>query len=187
MRLRTRDAYGGRSGELASREIIVRRGPQAEGIAMRSLFCFALVLGLGANWSAQAVDYSGAYYCVGEFAGGISYDATNKNWKGTVFRPSKKFVLRLKFVKSRVEKVGETVEIHWDDYFAFINVTGSKYPTFCGTVSSMDEYGFLTCSDYRLNLKQGRFLLAYLTGFINGRDEGGDTPSIEGGNCTKIE
>jgi hypothetical protein len=36
-------------------------------------------------------------------------------------------------------------------------------------------------------LKAGRFVEAYLMGFITGQDANDDTPLVSGGVCTKIE
>jgi hypothetical protein len=55
----------------------------------------------------------------------------------------------------------------------------------------IDELGFLVCRtrlyNYKFNLKAGRFVEAYLMGYIGGDDTNDDTPVLSGGVCTKIE
>ena len=42
--------------------------------------------------------------------------------------------------------------------------------------------------NYKFNFsKAGRFVEAYLMGYINGLDTNDDTPMLSGGACTKIE
>jgi hypothetical protein len=40
---------------------------------------------------------------------------------------------------------------------------------------------------YRFNLVNNRFINFYPYGFIEGRDDGKDTPSVEAGTCTLIQ
>ena len=40
---------------------------------------------------------------------------------------------------------------------------------------------------YQFNLTNNRFLSIYDFGYIDGRDNNDETPSVSGGTCTKIE
>ena len=41
--------------------------------------------------------------------------------------------------------------------------------------------------NYKFNMKAGRFVEAYLMGYVNGRNTNDDTPVLSGGVCKKIE
>jgi hypothetical protein len=111
------------------------------------------------------------------------------------FRPRGKFVLRLTFVKSRKEKLTDQFEVNYDDYEVTITEAGQNQAKSCKKgqtrTASLDEYGFLSCEallqEYQFNLKAMRFLQVYPVGYVNGIDEKGDTPSVSGGTCTKID
>ena len=41
--------------------------------------------------------------------------------------------------------------------------------------------------EYKFNLKNNRFLRAYLAGCVNGMNENSDTPYVSGGTCIKTD
>jgi hypothetical protein len=41
--------------------------------------------------------------------------------------------------------------------------------------------------EYKFNLKNYRFLRAYLAGYVNGMNENSDTPYVSGGTCIKTD
>jgi hypothetical protein len=68
-----------------------------------------------------------SYLCIDEAAGGIQYNAQTRKWEGTAFRAFQKFILRMKFLKTRVAGQEETVF----DYSVTINKMGSSYAAPC--------------------------------------------------------
>lgn len=134
---------------------------------------------------AQAVK-EGAYSCTAESSGGIFFNDRTKKWEGTGFRALSKFVLRLKYVRT-------TAEV--DEYAVTITPAGRNDALPCLSyrtqLAQINELGFLVCRtefyNYKFNLKAGRFVEAYLMGYITGQDINDDTPLVSGGVCTKIE
>jgi hypothetical protein len=62
--------------------------------------------------------------------------------------------------------------------FRYAIKLGSNYRVSCSSA----------LTDYRFNLKTGRFLSGYLEGFVNGgEDAKSDTPALTAGTCTKID
>jgi len=140
-----------------------------------------------------------SYFCISEFAGGVAYDQATKKWKGTALRTNNKFVLRLKFVNSRVEKTffrGDEI-VH--DYNITFTETGSNSPEPCIDVRqskpriTVGYDGLMTCTssldlnEYIFNLTKNRFLATYLIGYIDGKDSNENTPAVSGGICAKID
>ena len=119
-----------------------------------------------------------------------------KKWKGAALRTEEKFVLRLKHLRGRIEKSynGEAQTVH--EYDVTVTPAGSNYPVLC--VSSGQThvdvrqlhgvwcYG-VDFQEYRFNLTSNRFLSIYLIGYLEGADNKGNTPSVTGGTCTKID
>ncbi len=140
-----------------------------------------------------------AYFCVSEFAGGLSYNATTGKWESSRFRVDAKFVLRFKFLKSRMGKdfLGEDEPVH--DYNITLTASGSNYAALCEDFFRPNDREIITTNDneffrctaslteYIFNLKSNRFLAAYLLGYVSGEDNNKNTPSVSGGTCTKIE
>jgi hypothetical protein len=157
-----------------------------------------LVIGLlGINSSmALGQDWNGSYYCVGEAAGGLSYDARTKKWKGVEFNPKSKFILRLQYIRMR-ETNPEGPPRTIDDYRVIIKQLGA-YSLTCGRLYLEDEFVGIHSDGsteevdciggtYIFNMKKERFLLVNGEGFIDGTDNNDKTPSIEAGTCTKID
>lgn len=74
---------------------------------------------------------------------------------------------------------------------------GEKSPYTCSPYQADDDGlvatfgGMLNCnaglSDYRVNLSNMRYTVAYHIGYVDGRDNTENTPSIMGGTCARIE
>jgi hypothetical protein len=128
----------------------------------------------------------GAYSCTAKSSGGIFYNDQTKKWEGTSFRPLSKFTLKLKYVRTTTEG---------DEYAATITPDGRNDAFPCTAyrteLAQIDELGSLVCRtklyNYKFNLKAGRFVEAYLMGYISGDDTNDDTPVLSGGVCIKIE
>jgi hypothetical protein len=152
-----------------------------------------LMLVLACPTLAKAEEASASYFCTSEFAGGISYDAQSKSWRGTTFNTKgDNFVLSLKTERSRFEGK-EFIE----ELTVTVTKAGSSYAAACldftgplhSTVTSSD--GFFRCSanvtDYTFSRKTNRFLSVYSVGYVTGSDDNENTPSVVGGTCTKIK
>lgn len=157
--------------------------------------CLSLLLGLPLPAGAQT--YSGAYYCVTEFAGGLSYDEGRNTWESARLRTDTKLVLRLKYEGTVKHKdgMGETL---WENYTVTLTTAGEEYAAPCTSdfeypikTVLVGGYGHVACTAnltlYRFNLRNNRFLAAYLQGFINGADNNDNTPNVAGGRCTKTD
>lgn len=139
-----------------------------------------------------------AFFCTVDFAGGLSFNASRKQWQSTHFRPAEKFVLRIRFLGTRTEKIAEGLEMKARDHTLTITPTGTSRANPCvdprkGSGAPLTLYendDVLECSAslhiYKFNIRANRFLSAYLHGFVEGDDDGQDTPSVAGGMCTKI-
>ena len=148
------------------------------------LWPFAATITVSASLAQQPNE--GAYSCAAEFSGGIVYNHQTKKWEGSSFRPLSKFTLKLKYVRT---------EANGDEYAVTITSSGRNDALPCISyrtqLAQIDEFGYLVCRtkffNYKFNLKAGRFVEAYLMGYINGLDTNDDTPMLSGGACTKIE
>jgi hypothetical protein len=140
-----------------------------------------------------------SYFCITEFAGGAVYSGITKKWEGTTFRAgNRKFVLRLKFLRTYT---GQSAY----EYNVTVTEAGSNDVLQCygdnsATVTVFAPSNELKCAvapriPLRFNLRNNRFLAAYLIGYVDGEDtnEGTvafrtwGTPTIFGGTCTKID
>jgi hypothetical protein len=168
-------------------------------VPMRRLLLWAILFAFSsAAFGLENKD--GTYFCTVKFGGGIAYDRTMKRWKGTSFRPSGNFFVRLRYLKTRTMHAGEPYSYKLDDYLVFLNKEGEEFSVLKGGCydnhhgelqdPGMDEYGFLSCSagltDYQFNFKTNRFIAIYTVGYVGGQDVDSDTPSISGGVCSKI-
>ncbi|HEY6020763.1 MAG TPA: hypothetical protein VIY48_12970 [Candidatus Paceibacterota bacterium] len=136
------------------------------------------------SWAQQPNE--GAYSCAAESSGGIVYNEQTKKWEGTSFRSITKFTLKLKYVRTATNA---------DEYDVTITPQGRNDALPCLSYRTqlvqIDEFGYLICRteffDYKFNLKAGRFIEAYLMGYVNGHNSNDDTPMLSGGVCTKVE
>ena len=148
------------------------------------LLPFMATITFAASFAQQSKE--GTYSCAAKSSGGIFYNVQTKKWEGTGFRPLSKFVLRLKYVRT-------TTEV--DEYAVTVTPDGRNDALACIAFQTplvqIDELDFLVCRtrfyNYKFNLKAGRFVEAYLMGYVNGQDINDDTPAVSGGVCTKIE
>jgi hypothetical protein len=145
---------------------------------------------IAAGLSTAAVGFEpkdASYFCTGEISAGFAYDKTSKNWKGTTFKAEWKFVLRMKHVQSP------------GDFDVSITPAGSSDAMPCVSSLSLaravqvNEYDLFRCTvlveDYLFSLRTNRFLKFYAGEYVGEMPtvHTPDTPSVEGGTCTKIE
>ena len=157
----------------------------------KALLLVTLLLACSYEKAAAQELKTEAYACKVEFTGGLAYDADSKSWRSTTFQPKGKFVFRLKSVKTQPEKI----DLHAVDYEATVTEAGKNREVSCvrgkDKTTSADQDGTVSCAtalfDYKLNLKNNRFLRAYLAGYVNGLNENSDTPGVSGGTCIKTD
>ena len=166
----------------------------------KAIACVAFVLIACAAFS-ETLDAK--YFCTAESSDGLAYDAALQQWVGTAFKPTHKFVLRLKLVRTRTPTGTERSRIIGDtigDYEVAITDAGEKVAIPCwsnaafkagdGTVP-IDGRRWLFCEtsvgNYQLNLNNNRYLEVYPIGYADGQENNDNTPYVEGGTCTKID
>jgi hypothetical protein len=162
-----------------------------EAVMDEKILIGALLLALNCGKAEAPEPKTEAYACKVEFTGGLAYDAESKSWQSTTFKPKGKFIFRLKLVKTETEKIGS----HAVTYEATVTEAGRNREVSCAggkdKTTSADQDGTLDCAtalyQYRFNLKNNRFLRAYLAGYVNGMNENSDTPGVSGGTCIKID
>jgi hypothetical protein len=109
-------------------------------------------------------------------------------WSG---RRKGKFTFRLKSARSLTGKT----DLHAVNYEATVTEAGRNREVSCAggkdTATSADQDGTLILlrpyTSTSFNLKNNRFLRAYLAGYVNGMNENSDTPGVSGGTCTKTD
>jgi hypothetical protein len=164
---------------------------------MRLIPQYCLIVLLSFSSPAQTHTFSGAYYCVAEFAGGLSFDESRKTWESARLHHDSKVVLRLRY-EGTVKQKDALSETLWENYTVTLETAGEKHAALC--TSDFDypsktvlvgSYGYVSCTAnltlYRFNLRNNRFLAAYLQGFVNGADNNDNSPNVAGGRCTKID
>jgi hypothetical protein len=161
-----------------------------------SVVLVAAFLPTTSTYAIEARDTS--YFCGVEFSAGLAFSKSTKKWKSAKLRPTRKFVLRLKFLASGIRKDRLGNDESAGDFNVTVTDAGSDNPTPCYP-SQPEKYSITTklddpwfsCSaglyDFNINLGKNRFLAASLVGYVNGQDVTGDTPTVSGGTCTKIE
>jgi hypothetical protein len=148
------------------------------------LWPFLVTVIVTASFAQQSNE--GAYSCAAESSGGIAYNEQTKRWEGTSFRPLSKFILKLKYVRTAT---------NGDEYAVTVTPDGRNDLLPCISSQTqlvqIDQFDYLVCRteffNYKFNLKAGRFVEAYLMGYVNGRDNNDDTPLLSGGVCRKLE
>lgn len=140
-----------------------------------------------------------SYFCKTEVAGGLHYNETVKKWTSTSFKPQEDFVLRLKYVETKVEKIWQYASKEEPVTYYSVTLTpkGTTSPYNCFAHDTTNGQVRVTpttmivcnsnLTDYKFNLGGGRFLSAYLFGYVDGLDKNDNTPGVAGGTCTKIE
>jgi hypothetical protein len=157
---------------------------------MRASVIAAVLLGTITNVQAAQTT---TYFCSSEIEAGLTFQTGE--WRSARFKEKQKFVLKTKFL--RTEPWGDaTLEI----YNVTVTPEGTDTPAECFAqkyglpdnpleISAFAKIGQLTCSTltrtYKINLKNKRFLSAYIEGYVSG-DNNDDTPAFAAGKCTKI-
>lgn len=147
--------------------------------------------------------WQGNYFCKASGTGGISFNEQTKTWGPTTFRPRGQYVLSVKeapkefqseFNSATVENPGQ--------YFVTVSEMGEagSKPIRCDPMGAgwgsnrpvlIFKSGYLQCehslSILKVSFGTMRYLNAYLQGYVAGRDNNDDTPSVEIGTCARID
>jgi hypothetical protein len=146
---------------------------------------------------AKADEKEVSYFCTSEFAGGLAYNDVSKKWEGTTFRTRDRFVLKLRLVDSGVDQYGSS-QFKYSIYLVTVTLAGTNDAGQCVKDGMGDprrirvwESGIVECEAnvtfYKFNIRNNRFIAAYLHGYVDGADNNKNTPSVDGGTCTKIQ
>jgi hypothetical protein len=201
-----RGFYRNNQAEKAARQFILEKAPvfaRRREYWMGELgtqitcgvICLMLLTATESSTANAQSDKSVSYFCATDSAGGLWFNSSSKKWEGSTFRGNEKFVLRLKFLRSRTQKNTFNVDEAVTDYEVTATQAGENFAAPClggnKTEVTVDQYGMVECEwamgELRFNSRNNRFILAYLRGYINGKDNNDDTPSMSGGICTKID
>jgi len=161
-----------------------------------SLVLVAALLPTTPTYAIEAKDTS--YFCGVEFSAGLAFNKSTKQWRSAKLKPTKKFVLRLKFLSSGIRKDDLGNDESVSDFNVTVTDAGSDNPLPCypsqpqkSSITTKLDDPWFSCSaglyDLNINLGKNRFLAAHLVGYVNGLDVTGDTPTVSGGTCTKID
>jgi|SRR5579862_436281 len=163
------------------------------------MFCLTLMAAFLPSMSNAQNNNDAAYYCTEEASGGLQYDKLVKKWVGIGFNATHTFVLKLNFLRTFVRK--KATQFDHDETISVYEVTiadaGENDGNQCESDGNKEVFvgdnSLAVCRDvfidYKINLKNNRYLAIYAVGFAVGwqSDEDSDTPYIEGGTCTKID
>jgi hypothetical protein len=121
------------------------------GPIMRKSLIVVVLLSVASDGLAQPQDVgSVAYYCVGDAAGGLSYNEKAKKWEGASFRLEQKFVLKMNFAGARVQKGMMEEEV--TDYNVMVTASGKDTGLPCttndpnDTITVADRYRSFSCT-----------------------------------------
>ncbi|WP_322884127.1 hypothetical protein U8C35_04240 [Sinorhizobium medicae] len=179
-------------------------------------FGIAIALLQVSNAAAQPTDgpkfeetgkYAGKYFCAPIAAGGVYWDKTTKEWRGTSFRVSEgeQFVFQTT-VGDRMQWEAAGFSVAGIPYYANVLPLGGSGVACWGARAAyhpahlvghnhifMSQDGSFHCGTYgglyhyAFDLTSGRYMATYYAGFIDGDDSGRNAPSIQIGKCTRIE
>jgi hypothetical protein len=142
--------------------------------------------------------HTGVFLCVPELASGIRFDMARRRWTHGQFRTNGNSIVVKVEVSGRgeVDLFGELV--HVTEYAVSVSKLGEQNSEICidnGSSKGIDVHisnnGLIRCStgllDFKVNLGTMRYLEVYANGYIDGRDEEGNTPAITVGKCSRID
>lgn len=138
--------------------------------------------------------YDGNYFCTEEMAGGLAWDKAKKRWRNALFQTSSRFVVSLK--RKGTKKALLSKEEDRPTFAVNMRKHGDKNSQTCVGDDHLPEVtvysgGFLFCQSaltrYAFNLQNLRFTSSYQYGYIDGKDNNDNTPSMTGGTCSKID
>jgi len=170
---------------------------------IRTIVCSSLLAIVLSPISHAENSKDASYFCVREMTAGLKYNNSFKKWEGVQLHSEgsfNKFILRMKFLKERVQRniLGDEEDV--SDYEVTITEAETNYGFPCrsaGTgfatkiVTVVDDEGNLDCSarafSFTFNLENKRFISVFLHGYVDGIDSNENSPMVSGGTCTEID
>ncbi|WP_193175390.1 hypothetical protein [Oricola nitratireducens] len=160
--------------------------------------------------------YAGKYLCTPLAAGGVQWNDPVHEWRGTAFKVSndEQFIFEIRASNESEEWKSFGWSVAGTAYFGTVRpIEGIELPLLESTARScwgeregyqpakrvgygdifMSPEGKFRCRTsgglyfYDFNLSARRYQRTYHAGFVDGDDSGGNTPSVEIGECTHIE
>jgi len=144
-----------------------------------------------------------SYFCIREMAAGLTYNSSLKKWAGVQLGSEgsfSKFILRMRFLKERVQRNVLDEEEDVSDYEVTITEAETNYGFPCRSagagvitriVTVVGDDGNLDCSaraySFTFNIENNRFISVFLHGYVDGIDNNENSPMVSGGTCTKID
>ena len=107
--------------------------------------------------------------------------------------------MKLEFIAKRNQKDFRGEDQPAADFKVSLTEGGTSYPDYCFSknfkgfpnTSMTGTFDYLDCVDppreYEFNLRTNRFLVYYRSGYLDGKDNNDNTPSMSGGTCTRID
>ncbi len=139
-----------------------------------------------------------SFFCTAEISAGLSFDKIQKKWVSKTFNADQKFVMRMKYLQTRTVKNAIGSDESAIDFNVTITKSGRNFASPCTysgwgdkqepvTVNNLDVFGCISSlSRYLVNSSTNKFLETYTGEYVH-RDDGGDTPYVTGGTCTRID
>jgi hypothetical protein len=154
-----------------------------------------LIASLLISASALSDEKDTSYYCTAKLAAGLAFDLQTRQWRGASSRTDEAFVLRLHYLGDIQNRFGRGEQ----RYSLTITPQGSNDGQKCSSTDRDSAAGEVNVFSkdlhecwsalglYRFNLVNNRFLHFYPYGYIEGHEDGKDTPSLDAGTCTLIQ
>jgi hypothetical protein len=139
--------------------------------------------------------HAGVYLCVPELSSGIRFDEFSKQWTHGQFTTDGKALVFKVEANGFDEVAVHDVRMRMTAYTVTVSRPGEPEASQChprdgeGSVHIYNN-GLTVCTtgmlDYKLNIGPMRYMEVYQHGYIDGRDEPGNTPWISVGKCSRI-
>lgn len=130
--------------------------------------------------ASTAANAGEGWICVEELSAGLRYFPEPGKWKSVRLIADDKYLIR------KWSEDDFTIFLPKNEWVVLL--LGNLTPDYtCGSIS---ELGYLNCTGIfgtmHMNPKTLRFVNIYNFGYIDGRDEPGNTPSISAGTCAPM-
>jgi hypothetical protein len=118
------------------------------------------------------------YLCIADKATGFAWNGSA--WVTTAFKVEEKRYLVGDADPRQTQALNHTEPVA-------VTVFGESFPSIWCAAPKFDV---LNCEGYgeriRINLNSLRFITVYMVGFVSGKDDNSDTPSMTIGRCSKL-
>jgi hypothetical protein len=144
-----------------------------------------LIASLLISTSALSDEKDRSYYCTAKLAAGLAFDLQTRQWRGASSKTDEAFVLRLHYLGD-IQNITITQQGSNDGQ----KCSSTDRDAAAGEVNVFSKdllECWTTLGLYRFNLVNNRFLHFYPYGYIEGHDDGKDTPSVDAGTCALIQ